>query len=111
MKLLVNTELKDTNLISATNSKVIRVAKYPINNFKFSYGELNELDQIIKGKLRVKSMLERQASDKRPYLSSQKDYWGLKSLRMCTKRQNCVWHATCTSPQTNGYKQHRYESY
>ena len=30
MKLLVNTELKDTNLISAINSKLIQVAKYQL---------------------------------------------------------------------------------
>ena len=35
-KLLVNTELKDTNLIASINSKVISVAEYLMNICKFS---------------------------------------------------------------------------
>ena len=58
VKMLVNTELNDSNLISAINVKVIPVAAYAMNVCKFSKGELNELDQIVKRELRSKQMLE-----------------------------------------------------
>ena len=57
VKMLVNTELNDTNLISAINVKVIPAAAYSMNVCKFSKGELNELDQIVKRELRSKQML------------------------------------------------------
>ena len=39
-----------------------------MNICKFSNGELNEIDQVIKRELRSKNMLGRQASDERLYL-------------------------------------------
>ena len=51
--MLVNTELNDTNHISAINVKAIPVAAYSMNVCKFSKGELNELDQIVKRELRL----------------------------------------------------------
>ena len=47
VKMLVNTELNDSNLISAINVKVIPVAAYAMNGCKFSKGELNELDTAV----------------------------------------------------------------
>ena len=52
----------------AINAKVIPVATYPMNVCKFTSGELNELDQVIKRELRSKKMLGKQASDERLYL-------------------------------------------
>ena len=52
-----------------------------MNVCKFSTGELNELDQVIKRELRQKNMLGRQASDERLYLTRAKGGRGLKSLR------------------------------
>ena len=63
MKIIINTELNDANLIEAINMKVVPVAAYAMNICKFSIGELIELDQIIKKQLRGKNMLGRQASD------------------------------------------------
>ena len=51
--MLVNTELNDTNHISAINVKVIPVTSNSMNACKFSKGELNELDQIVKRELRL----------------------------------------------------------
>ena len=53
-KLLVNTKLKDTNLIAAINAVVISAAAYQIKIRKVSYGESNEFDRIIKKELRAK---------------------------------------------------------
>ena len=61
--MLVNTELNDTN-ISAINVKVIPIAAYSVNVCKFSKGELNTLDRIIKRELRSKQMLGKQASER-----------------------------------------------
>ena len=66
--MLVDTELNDGNLIFSINAEVIPVASYPINICKFSNRELNQLDQVIKKKLRAKNMLGRQVSDERLYL-------------------------------------------
>ena len=66
--MLVNTGRNDRNLISAINIKVIPVAAYSMNVYKFSKGELNKLDQIVKRELRSKKMLGKQASDERLYL-------------------------------------------
>ena len=49
VRMLINTELNDINLVRAINAKVIPVAAYPMNVCKFSNGELKELDQVIKG--------------------------------------------------------------
>ena len=50
VRMLLNTELNDINLVRATNAKVTPVAAYPMNVCKFSKGELEELDQVIKRK-------------------------------------------------------------
>ena len=63
VRMLVDTELNDANLISTINAKVIPVASYSMNICKFSNGELNQLDQVIKKELHAKNMLGRQASD------------------------------------------------
>ena len=81
VRMVVNTELNDANLISAINAKVIPVAPYPMNICKFSNGELNQLDQVIKKELRAKNMLGRQASEKRLYLKQEEGGRGLKSVR------------------------------
>ena len=80
MKMIVKTELNDENLIKAINIKVIPVAAYVMNICKFNVSELKELNQIIKRKLRGRSMLERQASDERLYLKREKGGRGLKSM-------------------------------
>ena len=81
MKIIINTELNDANLIKAINMKVIPVTAYAMNICKFCVGELKELDQIIKKQLRGKNMLGRQASNERLYLKREKGGRGLKSLR------------------------------
>ena len=81
VKMLVNTELNDSNLISAINVKVIPFAAYAMNVCKFSKGELNELDQIVKRELRSKQMFGKQASDERLYLKREDGGRGLKSMR------------------------------
>ena len=53
VKMLVNTELNDTNLIFAININVILVAAYSMNVCNFSKEELNELDQIFDRELRL----------------------------------------------------------
>ena len=68
VKMLTNTELNDVNLVHAINTKVIPVAAYPMNVFKFNGGELKELEQVIKLELRLKNMLGEQSSDERLYL-------------------------------------------
>ena len=50
-------KMLDANPISAINVKVIAVAAYSMNVFKFSKGELHELDQVVKRELRSKQML------------------------------------------------------
>ena len=80
MKMIVKTELNDENLIKAINIKVIPVAAYVMNICKFNVSELKELNQIIKRKLRGRSMLGRQASDERLYLKREKGGRGLKSM-------------------------------
>ena len=69
------TELNDKNLIKAINAKVIPVV------CKFIKTELNELDLLVKRKLRKCNMLGRQLSDKRLYLKRDVGGRGLKSLR------------------------------
>ena len=54
VKMLVNTEFNDRNLISAINTKIISVAAYSMNGWKFSKRELKELGKIIKRELRSK---------------------------------------------------------
>ena len=52
VRMLINTELNDINLVRAINAKVIPVAAYPMNVCKVSNGELKELDQVIKWEMR-----------------------------------------------------------
>ena len=52
VRMLINTELNDIKLVRAINAKVIPVAAYLMNVCKFSNGELNELDQVIKWEMR-----------------------------------------------------------
>ena len=67
VKMATNTELNDVNLPRAINTKVIPVAAYSMNVFKFTDGQLNELDQVLKCKLRLKNMLGKQSSEERLY--------------------------------------------
>ena len=46
--MLTKTEWNDVNFVRAINTKVIRVAAYPMDFCKFTSGELKELDQVIK---------------------------------------------------------------
>ena len=81
VKMLTNTELNDVNLVRAINTKVIPVAAYSMNVCKFTDGELKELDQVIKRKLRSKNMLAKQSSNERLYLIREDGGRGMKSLR------------------------------
>ena len=81
LKLLMKSELNDETLIQAINSKVIPVAAYPMNVCKMTKSELNELDQIVKRKLRKSNMLGKQASDERLYLKRDQGGRGLKSMK------------------------------
>ena len=80
VKMLTNTESNDVNLVRIINTKVIPVAAYPINVCKFTVGELKELDQVIKPKLRSKNMLGKQSSDERLYLKREDGGREIKSL-------------------------------
>ena len=80
VRMLVDTELNDANLISAINAKVIPVASYPMNICKFSNRELIKRDQVIKKELRAKNVLGWQASDERLYLKRAGGR-GLKSMK------------------------------
>ena len=73
--------IPNTELIKAINMKVISVAAYAINICRFSFGELKELDQMIKREFQGKNMLGKQANDERLCLKREKDGRGLKSLR------------------------------
>ena len=81
VKMLTNTELNDVNLVRAINTKVIPVAAYSMNVCKFTDGELKELDQVIKRKLRSKNKLGKQSSNERLYLIREDGGRGMKSLR------------------------------
>lgn len=60
---MTNIELNDVNLVRAISTKVIPVAAYPMNVCKFTGGEIKELNQVIKFKLRSKNKLGKQSSD------------------------------------------------
>ena len=79
--MLTNTELNDVNLVRAINTKVIPVAAYPMNVYKFTGRELKELDQVIKRELRLKNMLGKQSSNERLYLRREDVGRGIKSLK------------------------------
>ena len=57
VRMLINMELNDINLVRAINAKVIPVAAYPMNVCKFSNGEFKELDQVIKQEMRSSNIL------------------------------------------------------
>ena len=77
----MNANLNDVNLVRAINTKVIPVAAYLMNVWKFTGGELKELDQVMKRELRSKYMLGKQSSDDRLYLMREDGGRGIKSLR------------------------------
>ena len=81
VRMLINTELNDINLVCAINVKMISVAAYPMNVCKFSNGELKELDQVIKWKMRSSNILGKQGSDERLYLKREDGGRGIKSMR------------------------------
>ena len=81
LQMLTKTKLNDKNLIKAINTKVILVAEYPMIVCKFTKAELNELDLVVKIKLRNSKMLGRQSSDERLYLKRDVGGRGFKSLR------------------------------
>ena len=80
-KMLTNTDLNNVNLVRSINTKVIPVAAYLMNVWKFTGGELKELDQVIKRELRSKNVLGKQSSDDRLYLMREDGGRGIKSLR------------------------------
>ena len=77
----MNADLNNVNLVRAINAKVIPVAAYLMNVWKFTGGELKELDQVMKRELRSKYMLGKQSSDDRLYLMREDGGRGIKSLR------------------------------
>ena len=81
VRMLINTELNDINLVRAINAKVIPVAAYLMNVCKFSNGELKELDQVIKWEMRSSNILRKQGSDERLYLKREDGGRGIKSMR------------------------------
>ena len=81
VRMLINTKLNDINLVRAIDAKVIPVAAYPMNVCKFSNGELNKLDQVIKREMRSSNILGKQGSDERLYLKIEDGGRGIKSMR------------------------------
>ena len=81
VRMLINTELNDINLVRAINAKVIPVAAYPMNVRKFSNGEMKDLDQAIKWEMRSSNILGKQGSDERLYLKREDGGRGIKSMR------------------------------
>ena len=81
VRMLINTELNDINLVRAINAKVTPVAAYPMNVCKFSNGELKELDQVINREMRSSNILGKQGSDERLYLKREDGGRGIKSMR------------------------------
>lgn len=60
MNFMIRVELNDKKLVKAINTKVITIAAYPMNVYKFTQSDLTELDQVMKRDLREKNMLGRQ---------------------------------------------------
>ena len=81
VRMLINTELNDINLVRAINAKVIPVEAYPMNVCKFSNGELKELDQVINREMRSSTILGKQGSDEKLYLKREDGGRGIKSMR------------------------------
>ena len=57
VRMLINTELNDINLVFAINAKVIPVAAYLMNVCELSNRELKELEQVIKWEMRSSNIL------------------------------------------------------
>ena len=68
-----------------------------MNVYKFTDGELKELDQVIKRELRSKNMLGKQSSNDRLYLIREDGGKGIKSLRDIYKetRLRVACYLTC----------------
>ena len=60
---------------------MIPVAACLMNVYKFSNGELKELDQVIKPEMRSSNILRKQGSDERLYLKREDGGRGIKSVR------------------------------
>ena len=86
MNIITRTDLNDKNLAKTINTKVIPVAAYPMNVWKFTQSELAELDQVIKRDLRKNNILGRQASDERLYMERKDGRRELISLREVYER-------------------------
>ena len=78
---VLDTKLNDKNLIKAINAHVLPVAGYVMNVCKICETDLNELDMIVKRKLREKRWHGRLCSDERLYMHRNVGGRGLKSLR------------------------------
>ena len=68
LQMLTKTELNDKNLIKEINTKLIPVARYPMNVCKFTKVKLDELDLVAKRELRKCNMFGSQSSDERLHL-------------------------------------------
>ena len=79
MDTITRTKL-DRNLVKAINRKVILVAVYRMNVYKFTISELMNLDHVIKRDLRKSNVLVQKASDERLHLKRKGERGGLKSL-------------------------------
>ena len=66
--------------MNAINTRVIPVSAYAMNVCMLPRGELQELNMVIKRKLREWKVHGKQASDKRLYLPRSEGGRGLKSL-------------------------------
>ena len=99
VRMLINTELNDINLVRAINAKVIPVAAYPMNVCNFSNGELKELDQVIKREMRSSNILGKQGSDERLYLKREDGGRGIKSMRDVYQetRLRVACHMACST--------------
>ena len=78
---LVKQQLNDRNLMKAINCRIIPVAGYVMKVCKLGKGEVEELDQMVKGVLRREGFHGRQASDERLYTNRREGGRGLKSFR------------------------------
>ena len=66
MNFMIRTELNDKNLVKAINTKVIMIAAYPMNVYKFTQSDLTELDQVMKINMtQVKECFKKSSEEKR----------------------------------------------
>ena len=66
MNFMIRTELNDKNLVKAINTKVITIAAYPMNVYKFTQSDLTELDQVMKINMtQVKECFKKSSEEKR----------------------------------------------